>query len=331
MMGRRLGQVGKRLFVAWQRLEGAVRSAVPDDGKHRLAPFAMLLEERDGFAYDDLRRIAAKRFELPSAAHQRIHIKEVRHREPFVEPEHPGIPRIVAENRHTGPSMPVEVPFAEVAGHVARLPQGLGDGLLLKSQRVAVAEHTAAIVGAPGEHRCPRRRTDRPADVEPIEAKPVGRHGVEVRRSQRRVIAIAGLAPAHVVGHDEDDVRTPLLGRRALTSNGEQQHHQKRKGNFHDAPHFQLQPDRPQPRACEISVATAPVRLHHTTGAANRQEIAARNGKSKRFAGEFDRNATTNRRAVIALPRPAFAGSRAAVRGSWGSGARCDSPVRPRW
>ncbi|MGC3972177.1 MAG: hypothetical protein QM775_34000 [Pirellulales bacterium] len=71
-----------------------------------------------------------------------------------------------------------------------------------------MAEHAGPIVGSAGQHARSRRRADRTAGVEPVETQSGFRHCVEIRSFQHRVIAIAGLSPAHVVGHDENDVRT---------------------------------------------------------------------------------------------------------------------------
>ena len=184
----------------------------------------MTVEKLDRLGDGDLRRVALELLDLAARRHQRIEIEEVRHRNPFVEAERAGAARIVGQDRRAGPAEAVEMPFAEMAGHVARRLQRLGDRLLLQPQRVAVAEHARAIVRAAGQHAGPRRRTDRAAGVEPLEAQPVGRHRVEVRRLEHRMIAIAGLPPAHVVGHDEDDVGTRRCSlRRRTDDDGQKQ------------------------------------------------------------------------------------------------------------
>jgi hypothetical protein len=50
-----------------------------------------------------------------------------------------------------------------------------------------------------------------------IEAEAVGGHGVELGCSEVGVIPIACLPPTLVVGHEQDDVRPPVLSREALT------------------------------------------------------------------------------------------------------------------
>ena len=45
------------------------------------------------------------------------------------------------------------------------------------------------------------------AGVEPFEPQARGGHRVEVRRLEQRMLAVAGLAPAHVVGHDQHNMR----------------------------------------------------------------------------------------------------------------------------
>ena len=106
--------------------------------------------------------------------------------------------------------MAVEMPLAEMPGDVTCAPEGLRDGLFLCAQRIPVRKHPRAFMRTTSQYRGASRRTDRTAGVEALEAQPVRRHRVEVRRLEYGVVAVAGLTPAHVVSHDEDDIG--LLG-----------------------------------------------------------------------------------------------------------------------
>ena len=55
-------------------------------------------------------------------------------------------------------------------------------------------------------------RTYRRSGIKPVEAQAAGRHGIEIRRLEDRVIVIAGQPPALVVGHDQDDVGVAAIG-----------------------------------------------------------------------------------------------------------------------
>ena len=98
------------------------------------------------------------------------------------------------------------MPLAEMSGDVTRAPEGLRDGLFLCAQRIPVRKHPRAFMRTTGQDRGAGRRTDRTAGVEALESKPVRRHRVEVRRLEYGVVPVAGLTPAHVVSHDEDDI-----------------------------------------------------------------------------------------------------------------------------
>ena len=81
---------------------------------------------------------------------------------------------------------------------------------LSRSPPVETLQHAAARVIAAGEELGPRRRADR-ADVEPLEQRAVARQRVDVRRREIRVAVDAQIAPALIVGEDDDDVRLARL------------------------------------------------------------------------------------------------------------------------
>ena len=84
--------------------------------------------------------------------------------------------------------------------------QRLREGLFLQAQGVTVAQDPGPVIRAAGENGGTGGRTDGIARVEALEAQAAGGHGVEVGSLEDRMSAIAGLAPAHVVRHDEENV-----------------------------------------------------------------------------------------------------------------------------
>ena len=59
---------------------------------------------------------------------------------------------------------------------------------------------------APGQKLGPRRSTDG-ADEEPIERHALSRNRVDVRRADLRVAVLAVIAPACIIGEEDDDIR----------------------------------------------------------------------------------------------------------------------------
>jgi hypothetical protein len=101
------------------------------------------------------------------------------------------------------------VPLAEAAGGVAGRLERFGDRPLVEVEPLQPgrdAAHAAARVPAAGEQLGPRRRADR-LHEEALEAGAVLRQRVDVRRAQVGVAVEAQIAPALVVGEDDDDVR----------------------------------------------------------------------------------------------------------------------------
>ena len=102
---------------------------------------------------------------------------------------------------------PAQVPLAEVAGGVAGGLQRLGDRDLLRPDGVEERDATAA--GRPARQDGePARRTHLLARIAIVEPHPAGDQRIEVRRLGVRAALLAGVAPAHVVGEDDDDVGT---------------------------------------------------------------------------------------------------------------------------
>ena len=101
------------------------------------------------------------------------------------------------------------VPLAEGGGRVAGVLEQLGDRHLVGPHVLHAAGDAVDVrpqVHPPGQQRRPRRRADR-RDVEPLQPRPVLRDRVQVRRLEVLVAVDREVAPALVVGHDEQHVR----------------------------------------------------------------------------------------------------------------------------
>ena len=109
---------------------------------------------------------------------------------------------IVFKDWHTGATQPVQVPLAKVTRSVAGLLHRSSKRLFLAAQRVAMIEHTGAIMRAAGSHRGPRRRTDRPTRIETVKAQPGLGHGIQMGCLEHGVIVVTCLAPALVISHN---------------------------------------------------------------------------------------------------------------------------------
>ena len=112
-----------------------------------------------------------------------------------------------------------EMPLADDAGGVTRVPQRLGQGDLPGRQpRAGIGEedplpppeHPAPQVDAPRQQGRPARRAHRGLAVEARPPLPLRRHAVEVGGADGRVPVRPQVAPAEVVGGDDDDVRRPV-------------------------------------------------------------------------------------------------------------------------
>ena len=99
------------------------------------------------------------------------------------------------------------MPFTEMPGLVSGVSKGLGDGFFLKTEGVSVILDSRAIIGAPCQDGGSTRRAVGCSGIETIEAKAVRSHLVEVGCENVRVVVVARLTPALIVGHHEDNVR----------------------------------------------------------------------------------------------------------------------------
>ena len=141
-------------------------------------------------------------------ADKRIVVKEVADAKPSVKTKGAGMMRIFFEDGNSRSAQAVQVPFSKVSGGVAVVSEGLGDGSFLETQRVAVIKNAGAVVASAGENGGASRGTVGGAGVKEIEAQAVGRHSVQIRSFEVGMILVAGLSPALIIRHNENDMRT---------------------------------------------------------------------------------------------------------------------------
>ena len=124
-----------------------------------------------------------------------------------------------------------EVPFADVPGLVAAVPQGRGDGPFFQRQMEQVGGrkdapllHARDVVGQrdasrglAGHDACSRRRAHRARGVGVGEPHAASRQPIEVRGLVEAAAVAAQVHPAHVVDQDEDDVRSRHWNLPAIT------------------------------------------------------------------------------------------------------------------
>ena len=122
-----------------------------------------------------------------------------------------------------------EAPLAEEAGGVAGLVKNFGDGDVVLEQAFAVTlvgvAADAGVAGVEPLHEAgPRRRADRVAGVGVGEAHALAGEAVDVRSEDLFLAVAAKVAPAEIIGEDEDDVGLGALGqswiRRKCRHNG---------------------------------------------------------------------------------------------------------------
>ena len=106
------------------------------------------------------------------------------------------------------------VPFAEATGGIACGLQRLGQRHFIAMhhfEAVRRVDHMQPRMMPPGEQRRTRRRADG-ADVEILEFDALCSQPVERRRGEFRIAMATQIAPAHVIGEDEEDVGLLRLG-----------------------------------------------------------------------------------------------------------------------
>ncbi len=75
-----------------------------------------------------------------------------------------------------------------------------------------MVEYTCSVVSSSGQYGRPGRRANGASGIEPVEAKSLGGHFIEVGCLEHRMFVIAGLSPSLVVCHDQNEVRLLLRG-----------------------------------------------------------------------------------------------------------------------
>ena len=169
--------------------------------KNGLSVFAGAIDEADGFVDDDLGAFALDDFGRAAVAgERRIQLEEVVVRDPLVKSHRAGIDGRCGLDR-------ADMPLAEVTAAIAGLSQDVRDRDLLRPERPAGGEGAIAVRMASGEEAAARRRATRMRGVEAIEPQAGGGDLIEHRRLDVRMAVVAGLLPAVIVAHEQDDVR----------------------------------------------------------------------------------------------------------------------------
>ena len=204
-MGRAVRLIGVHFFVFIDRDVRAVGVAEPYHRKERFVALGRLADPVQRQVGRDVRAFAVGLDHLPVVAEERAVLVKIRTRKPVVEPAVARAGRAVGAHR-------ADVPLAKMRRRVAGFFERLGDGDLLRPQRVAPREAAEAVRVAPGHHAAACRRTDGRRRVEPIEPQAGSRHLIHHRRLEDRMSVVAGVTPALIVGHAENEVRP--LGQR---------------------------------------------------------------------------------------------------------------------
>ena len=200
-----------------------MRRAEPDDGEERLAGLPRALDDGDRLADDDLGAFALEDFRRAAVARERrIQLEEVVVRQPLVESHRAGVGRRGRLHR-------ADVPLAEMPAVVAGLGEQVGDGDLLRPQRPTRREGAHAVRVASGQEAAAGRRATRMRGVEALEPQAGGGHLVEHRRLEMRMAVVAGLLPAVVVAHQEDDVGALRMGGKGKEKRGEERDFHRRR------------------------------------------------------------------------------------------------------
>ena len=199
-------EVLERCDVSGACAEGTVGGAIPDHGEEGRVLFLLGGDEFYRFVDDDSGGVTLEGVDAILSPKDGIEVEKVRDGEPSIEAKGGGAVGVVGQDRDAGAPEGIEVPFAEVAGGIARLFKGGCESLFWEPEGVAVAGDAAAVIGATGEDGSAGGRADGSAGVEAVEAQAIGGHGIEVRSFEDGVTVVTGFSPALVIGHDEDDI-----------------------------------------------------------------------------------------------------------------------------
>ena len=75
-----------------------------------------------------------------------------------------------------------------------------------------MVKNARSVVSSSGQYGRPGRRANGASGIEPVEAKSLGGHFIEVGCLEHRMFVIAGLSPSLVVRHDQNEIRLLLGG-----------------------------------------------------------------------------------------------------------------------
>ncbi len=120
----------------------------------------------------------------------------------------------------------VEVHLADRRRVEPRQAVGLGQRHFRVGQRRFQPRHAQRARIAAGQERLPRGRTHGRVAVSPLETNALGRQPIDVRRSHLRVAVSTRDIRRMIISADQDNIRSPILGRR----NGCQSDQREQKG-----------------------------------------------------------------------------------------------------
>ena len=173
-----VGRAARRLEIRGQGLVGGVRAAEPDGRQEGFFLVGHGADEFQGLGHDRIGAVAVDLHVLAVVAEGPIQVEPVRDRKPFIETKRARTERVGGGNRLAEAGHPVEVPFSEMRGDVARRLRRMGDGHFLPAQGHTGPEDPHAIRGAAGHHGGPRGRAAL-LRIETVEAQAGRGHAVQ--------------------------------------------------------------------------------------------------------------------------------------------------------
>jgi hypothetical protein len=189
-----------------QPLVGLVRRTEPDHGEEGFALYFGPVEEADRFVNKDGRALAREDFGRSAVAGEGgIQLEEVVVGKAFVETHRERAHRRLLLHR-------ADVPLPEMPAAITGLRRKMSDRDLFGTKGPARREGAHARGMTAGEETRPRRRTTRMGRVKPIEPQSRRCHLVEDRGFDVGMSVVAGLLPAMVVAHHEDEVGERFRG-----------------------------------------------------------------------------------------------------------------------
>ena len=163
--------------------------------EHKGFRFVAILQPFERHVTDDIRHVAGHRHPFAHFDHRRIIVNALARE---------NLPEIKAGR------IGAEVPFANDGRLVAGLLQELGEGLLRAVERgIRVIGKAVEVTVFSRENRRARRTTNRIRHEAPVEAHPLLRDAIDVRRVEQfaRITVGADRLIGVIVGENKDDVR----------------------------------------------------------------------------------------------------------------------------